>query len=313
MKLVHFSAADFSSQWGDNANPNTLNYNDVVFGNFITSKDTIDADGNIINSSNGGINRYNNGTITAPIRLVAEFGDSTFLSPNATLINWVKTTNINADPSVLNRLSATENPLFFLGLNEVVQNDGTNDYFEVSLTAYTKKPNSTIPSVIKANGVYEASNSGVQMIGWFFFNKSLGEFDLVGLNNGGTPYGFLCLGIGDHQYETERLGIAKALTTKNFNRKYGRNAYFLYDAVDLGSFPVMEVSFDGVVDTSLYLLEFNSTGVRAYIKDSINAIELIAYSDLALGVDWDNILLVPAYAKVLTKPTGYTKRIEFSI
>lgn len=313
MKIIHYIPANSSVQWGDNANPNTLVNTASPFRNFITAADTIDASGNILNSSNSGINQYNNGMVTAPVRLVANSGDTTFLSPSNIVSGWTIGTVLNGDPSLNNDMRVNSTQMYF-SLNETVQKDGVDDYFEIVMSGLSSNLNTTIPSVIKANGVFSMNNF---CVGFHFFSKTTKTFELVALNNS-TPYG--SVGVGGGVYSGQlNAKMFKCLTTKSFIRNYGanRNSLDVYNGIELFALQPERVAIDGIIDSSYYHFEINSSGIRADVTRSGTNATKILYSNIFNTIDGDIIIPIPTTwnsdQSGTDLPGGAYKKAEFYI
>ena len=299
MKTILLLINSTITDWGDGNSPASLLTHDdgnggpeSEFRGVLSPNFTNDVDGNIINPDNSNsVLKYNNGTTTAPVRLVLSEGDSSYIDLSSVFTGWTLPTtpittfsNVGGVPGDIGT--------FFVKLNETVQNDGTDDYYEISLDGFT----SNIEGV-KATGFKATINIPTphqsRAMGFMFFDKTTSQFETVTLNDASISKGIM-LHIATYLGEIHTLYIAKHASSKD-----------LTDNSDFSSFDdtsdskrIHELISDTSYTGGAYDLTFecNKNGFYTklyHITSGTSYYDNIVADNLLSNIDTDNIILLP--------------------
>jgi hypothetical protein len=299
MKTILLLINSNITDWGDGNSPVSLLTHDdgnggpeSEFRGVLSPNFTNDVDGNIINPDNSNsVLKYNNGTTTAPVRLVLSEGDSSYIDLSSVFTGWTLPTtpitlfsNVGGVPGDLGT--------FFVKLNETVQNDGTDDYYEISLDGFTSNIVGAKATGFKAtisvpNGKY------ARVMGFMFFDKTTSQFETVTLNDASISKGIM-LHLVIYNGDIYTLYIAKHASSKD-----------LTDNSDFSSFThqsdskrIHELTSSGanIAGANDLTFECNKNGFYAKlynITSGTSYYDNIVADNLLSNIDTDNIILLP--------------------
>ena len=301
MKTILLLINSTITDWGDGNSPVSLLTHDdgnggpeSEFRGVLSPNFTNDVDGNIINPDNSNsVLKYNNGTTTAPVRLVLSEGDSSYIDLSSVFTGWtLPTTPINSFSTV----GGVPGDLgtFFVKLNETVQNDGTDDYYEISLDGFTSNIAGAKATGFKATTSIPGGSRQSRAMGFMFFDKTTSQFETVTLNDASISKGIM-LHLVIYEGDVYSLYIAKHASSKDLTDNSDNSSY--YGASDSKRIHLLisGASYNALGANDL-TFECNKNGFYAklyHIPSETSNYDNIVADNLLSNIDTDNIILLP--------------------
>ena len=301
MKTILLLINSTITDWGDGNSPASLLTHDdgnggpeSEFRGVLSPNFTNDVDGNIINPDNSNsVLKYNNGTTTAPVRLVLSEGDSSYIDLSSVFTGWTLPTtpittfsNVGGVPGDIGT--------FFVKLNETVQNDGTDDYYEISLDGFTSNIVGAKATGFKATISFPDSHHARAM-GFMFFDKTTSQFETVTLNDASISKGIM-LHLCPYNGNLNSLYIAKHASSKDLTD----NSDFSVWSTVIDSKIIQELipytSYYNIVGANDVTFECNKNGFYAklyHITSGTSYYDNVVADNLLSNIDTDNIILLP--------------------
>ena len=301
MKTILLLINSTITDWGDGNSPVSLLTHDdgnggpeSKFRGVLSPNFTNDVDGNIINPDNSNsVLKYNNGTTTAPVRLVLSEGDSSYIDLSSVFTGWtLPTTPITAFSTV----GGVPGDLgtFFVKLNETVQNDGTDDYYEISLDGFTTNIVGATTTGLKAtiNIPYDKSRS--RAMGFMFFDKTTSQFETVTLNDASISKGIM-LHLTTYQGNLRMLYIAKHASSKDLT---DNSDFSVYPGINDSKkiHVLIPDAYYNALGANDLTFECNKNGFYTkfyHITSGTSYYDNIVVDNLLSNIDTDNIILLP--------------------
>ena len=300
MKTILLLINSTITDWGDGNSPVSLLTHDdgnggpeSEFRGVLSPNFTNDVDGNIINPDNSNsVLKYNNGTTTAPVRLVLSEGDSSYIDLSSVFTGWTLPTtpittfsNVGGVPGDLGT--------FFVKLNETVQNDGTDDYYEISLDGFTSNIVGAKATGFKATINIENDKCSRAM-GFMFFDKTTSQFETVTLNDASISKGIM-LHLATYGGDLNTLYIAKHTSSKDLtdNSDFSR---YSNQSDSKRIHELISSSYNTAVGANDLTFECNKNGFYAklyHITSETSYYDNIVADNLLSNIDTDNIILLP--------------------
>ena len=301
MKTILLLINSTLTDWGDGNSPVSLLTHDdgnggpeSEFRGVLSPNFTNDVDGNIINPDNSNsVLKYNNGTTTAPVRLVLSEGDSSYIDLSSVFTGWTLPTtaittfsNVGGVPGDLGT--------FFVKLNETVQNDGTDDYYEISLDGFTSNIVGAKATGFKATISLQSSGIHARAMGFMFFDKTTSQFETVTLNDASISKGIM-LHLVTNSDTINTLYIAKHASSKDLTDNSDFTTYA--DASDSKEIHELlsNTSYNTLGANDL-TFECNKNGFYTklyHIPSETSYYDNIVADNLLSNIDTDNIILLP--------------------
>jgi len=299
MKTILLLINSTITDWGDGNSPVSLLTHDdgnggpeSEFRGVLSPNFTNDVDGNIINPDNSNsVLKYNNGTTTAPVRLVLSEGDSSYIDLSSVFTGWTLPTtpittfsNVGGVPGDLGT--------FFVKLNETVQNDGTDDYYEISLDGFTSNIEGAKATGFKATISLPTSSHYSRAMGFMFFDKTTSQFETVTLNDASISKGIM-LHLATYSGNLNILYIAKHASSKDLTDNSDFSVLNTSDSKMIHNL-ISNTSY--TVGNSDLTFECNKNGFYAklyHIASGTSIYDNIVADNLLSNIDTDNIILLP--------------------
>jgi hypothetical protein len=183
---------------------------------------------------------------------------------------------------------------FFVKLNETVQNDGTDDYYEISLGGFTSNIVGAKATGFKATINIPSSSAYARAMGFMFFDKTTSQFETVTLNDASISKGIM-LHFCTYAGNIDALYIAKHASSKD-----------LTDNSDFSSFGgqvdskrihrLLWNTYDTVFGANDLTFECNKNGFYTkfyHITSGTSYYDNVVADNLLSNIDTDNIILLP--------------------
>ena len=302
MKTILLLINSTITDWGDGNSPVSLLTHDdgnggpeSEFRGVLSPNFTNDVDGNIINPDNSNsVLKYNNGTTTAPVRLVLSEGDSSYIDLSSVFTGWTLPTTAIYSFSVVGGVPG-DIGTFFVKLNETVQNDGTDDYYEISLDGFTSNIVGAKATGFKATISIPSYQFGryARAMGFMFFDKTTSQFETVTLNDASISKGIM-LHFCTYQGDLHSLYIAKHASSKDLTD----NSDFSRFSSQSDSKRIHELTFgaSSIVGANDLTFECNKNGFYTkfyHITSGTSYYDNVVADNLLSNIDTDNIILLP--------------------
>jgi hypothetical protein len=302
MKTILLLINSTPTDWGDGNSPVSLLTHDdgnggpeSEFRGVLSPNFTNDVDGNIINPDNSNsVLKYNNGTTTAPVRLVLSEGDSSYIDLSSVFTGWTLPTtpittfsNVGGVPGDLGT--------FFVKLNETVQNDGTDDYYEISLDGFTSNITGTTATGFKAtisvpNPEYQYPYF-TRAMGFMFFDKTTSQFETVTLNDGSISKGIM-LHLAIYGGDVNTLYIAKHASSKDLTDNSDFSVYA--GQSDSKRIHLLISGIPYTAGANDFTFECNRNGFYTKLyRSGTSYYDNVVADSLLSNIDTDNIILLP--------------------
>ena len=300
MKTILLLINSTITDWGDGNSPVSLLTHDdgnggpeSEFRGVLSPNFTNDVDGNIINPDNSNsVLKYNNGTTTAPVRLVLSEGDSSYIDLSSVFTGWTLPTtpittfsNVGGVPGDLGT--------FFVKLNETVQNDGTDDYYEISLDGFTSNIVGVKATGFKATISIPGSDNSRAM-GFMFFDKTTSQFETVTLNDASISKGIM-LHLVTYLSDLRGFYIAKHGSSKDLTDNSDFSVF--YNTSDSKRIHELITGvYNSLAGANDVTFECNKNGFYAKlyrITNGTSYYDNIVADSLLSNIDTDNIILLP--------------------
>jgi len=303
MKTILLLINSTITDWGDGNSPASLLTHDdgnggpeSEFRGVLSPNFTNDVDGNIINPDNSNsVLKYNNGTTTAPVRLVLSEGDSSYIDLSSVFTGWTLPTtpittfsNVGGVPGDIGT--------FFVKLNETVQNDGTDDYYEISLDGFTSNIVGAKATGFKAT--ISIPNPDIHLscsraMGFMFFDKTTSQFETVTLNDASISKGIM-LHLCPYNGNLNSLYIAKHASSKDLTDNSDFSSFGgTSDSKRIHELTSSGTNIDGANDLTF---ECNKNGFYTkfyHITSGTSYYDNVVADNLLSNIDTDNIILLP--------------------
>jgi hypothetical protein len=288
------------TDWGDGNSPVSLLTHDdgnggpeSEFRGVLSPNFTNDVDGNIINPDNSNsVLKYNNGTTTAPVRLVLSEGDSSYIDLSSVFTGWTLPTTPITPFSTVGGVPG-DIGTFFVKLNETVQNDGTDDYYEISLDGFTSNITGTTPIGFKAT-INIPDSHHARAMGFMFFDKTTSQFETVTLNDASISKGIM-LHLSTNGDSLDILYIAKHASSKDLTDNSDFSSYSSQnDSKRIHQ--LLSPSSNTAVGANDLTFECNKNGFYANFYKIITEspyYDNVVADNLLSNIDTDNIILLP--------------------
>jgi len=301
MKTILLLINSNITDWGDGNSPVSLLTHDdgnggpeTEFRGVLSPNFTNDVDGNIINPDNSNsVLKYNNGTTTAPVRLVLSEGDSSYIDLSSVFTGWTLPTTPITSFSTVGGVPG-DIGTFFVKLNETVQNDGTDDYYEISLDGFTSNIEGTTATGFKATINIPSWNVYSRAMGFMFFDKTTSQFETVTLNDASISKGIM-LHFATWRDDINRLYIAKHTSSKDLTDNSDFSVYAGQNDSKRIHLLISGSDYTATGDNDL-TFECNKNGFYAKFYHLGNVQSLydnIVPNNLLSNIDTDNIILLP--------------------
>ena len=300
MKTILLLINSTITDWGDGNSPVSLLTHDdgnggpeTEFRGVLSPNFTNDVDGNIINPDNSNsVLKYNNGTTTAPVRLVLSEGDSSYIDLSSVFTGWtLPTTPINSFSTVGG--VPGDIGTFFVKLNETVQNDGTDDYYEISLDGFTSNIVGAKATGFKATISFPSFSEYSRAMGFMFFDKTTSQFETVTLNDASISKGIM-LHLVTYSGDLQTLYIAKHASSKDLTDNSDYSAY--KNSSDSKRIHPLISSISNIFGANDLTFECNKNGFYTkfyHITSGTSYYDNVVADNLLSNIDTDNIILLP--------------------
>jgi len=297
MKTILLLINSTITDWGDGNSPVSLLTHDdgnggpeSEFRGVLSPNFTNDVDGNIINPDNSNsVLKYNNGTTTAPVRLVLSEGDSSYIDLSSVFTGWTLPTTAITSFSTVGGVPG-DLGTFFVKLNETVQNDGTDDYYEISLGGFTSNIVGAKATGFKATISLPGSGVYSRAMGFMFFDKTTSQFETVTLNDASISKGIM-LHLVIYSGVFYPLYIAKHASSKDLTDNSDKTAY--NDGKKIHEL-LSGTSYAGGAYDLTFECNKNGFYTKLYrIANETSFYDNIVADNLLSNIDTDNIILLP--------------------
>jgi hypothetical protein len=183
---------------------------------------------------------------------------------------------------------------FFVKLNETVQNDGTDDYYEISLDGFTSNIVGAKATGFKATISIPDYQYGkyARAMGFMFFDKTTSQFETVTLNDASISKGIM-LHLSTYQGNLNTLYIAKHASSKDLTDNSDFSSYIGGDSKMIHQLITNTSYTSGAIDLTF---ECNKNGfyTKLYnIASGTSYYDNIVADNLLSNIDTDNIILLP--------------------